>query len=266
MAFNPKSDDDRARAITRLVDGSISDSERPAITDWAASQPDVSSQVAAQRRVAGLLGTAGPAVPPDLLEHVRARVQATDRADGSQRAGRPRGFWRGGLVAGAVAAVAAAVVAIVIGTAGGGNGPTIAAAARLAGSRATTPAPPASSSTLLDVSYGGVTFPNYQAQFGAVATGQRFDKIDGRPALTVFYRLHDGTRLSYTVFSGKPVPLPGGNVRTVVYNGVPIRTFSTSPGLSVATLVRFGRTCVLAASAARDTVLGLAEAPLRQHV
>ena len=113
---------------------------------------------------------------------------------------------------------------------------------------------------LLDASYGGVTFPNYQ-KFAVPPTGTRTDRLGGRPALTVFYRLPDGTPLSYTVFSGKAVPLPSG-VRDVVYEGVPLRLFRTSSGLSVVTLVRHGRTCVLAARTRPDVVLGLAAAPV----
>ena len=93
---------------------------------------------------------------------------------------------------------------------------------------------------------------------------QRTDRIGGRPALTVFYRLRDGTRLSYTVFSGRPVPRPAF-ARSVVYQGVPLHVFRTRNGLSVVTLVRFGRTCVLAARTPPSVVLGLAAAPVREQ-
>ncbi len=159
----------------------------------------------------------------------------------------------------ALAAVCAAVVIAVTGT-GGGSSPSIPAAAALAFARSTGPAPPARSPKLLDVSYAGVTYPNY-AKFAVPPTGRRTDRIGGRPALTVFYRLADGTPLSYTVFSGKTVPLPH-SARTVVFDGVPLHEFSTSSGLSVVTLVRFGRTCVLAARAKPNVVLGLAAAPV----
>ena len=118
----------------------------------------------------------------------------------------------------------------------------------------------AKSATLLDVSYGGVTYPNYQ-KLSVPPTGTRSDRVGGRPALTVFYRLPNGTPLSYTVFSGKAVTLPS-SARNVVFDGVPLRVFRTSSGLSVVTLVRFGRTCVLAAKTKPDVVLGLAAAPV----
>jgi hypothetical protein len=157
--------------------------------------------------------------------------------------------------------VAAIVIAVAAG--GGTNGPSIPAAASLAFAPSTGPAPAVRTATLLDTSYGGVTYPNY-AKFSVPASGQRTDKIGGRPALTVFYRLPNGTPLSYTVFSGQAVPLPS-SAKTVVYEGVPLKEFSTSSGLSVVTLVRHGRTCVLAAHTKPDVVLGLAAAPVLEQ-
>ena len=159
-----------------------------------------------------------------------------------------------------VAAVCAAIVVVAVGLSGGGSGPSIPAAAALAFERSTSPAPGVKSAQYIDASYGGVTFPNY-AKFNTPPTGVRTDRIGGRPALTVYYRLPDGTPLSYTVFSGKAVPLPPG-VKNVTFEGVPLREFNTSSGLSVVTLVRFGRTCVLAAKTKPDNVLALAAAPV----
>jgi hypothetical protein len=162
-----------------------------------------------------------------------------------------------------VAAVCAAIVIAVVGINGGGSGPSIPAAANLAFAPSTGHAPAAKSATLLDVSYGGVTYPNYQ-EFAVPPTGTRTDRIGGRPALTVFYRLPNGIPLSYTVFSGKAVPRPP-NVKSVVFEGVPLHYFTTSSGLSVVTLVRFGRTCVLAAKTRPNVVLGLAAAPVLEQ-
>jgi hypothetical protein len=159
-------------------------------------------------------------------------------------------------------ALAAVALALVIGLRSG-PGPTITGAARLAYAPAISPPPRAQSATLLDVSYGGVTYPNYERQFDAIPTGQRIDRLGGRAALTVFYRLADGARLSYTVFSGEPVPLPRA-ARSVVYDGVSLRVFPAAK-LAVVTLVRFGRTCVLAAPTTPDLVLALAAAPIREQ-
>jgi hypothetical protein len=48
----------------------------------------------------------------------------------------------------------------------------------------------------------------------------------------------------------------------VRYEGVPLRTYRTSEGLSIVTLVRHGRTCVLAARTPQNVVLGLAAEPV----
>ena len=245
MRFRQSRDDLQAAAITRVVDDPAAESDRP----------EIRRLVAAERRVSDQLRAGGPNPPDRLVSSVEARVR---EAYGSG-AGRPRRKW---LPMVAVAGVAAVCAAIVIAAVGGGAGsrPSIPAAAALAFSSSTGPAPAAKSATLLDVSYGGVTYPNYR-KFSVPPTGRRTDSIGGRPALTVFYRLPNGTPLSYTVFSGKAVPLPSG-VRNVVFKGVPLRLFRTSSGLSVVTLVRYGRTCVLAAKTRPDVVLGLAAAPV----
>ena len=108
-----------------------------------------------------------------------------------------------------------------------------------------------------------MTYPNY-AKFSVPATGTRTDRIGGRSALTVFYRVSSGAQMSYTVFSGKAVPLPS-SATSVVFDGVPLHWFSTSSGLSDVTLVRYGRTCVLAAPVKPNVVLALAAAPVLEQ-
>jgi hypothetical protein len=160
-----------------------------------------------------------------------------------------------------MAAITAAIVIAVVVVTTGTTSPSITTAARLAFVKATEPAPGVSGAHYLDVSYHGVTFPNYKQSLNAVATGQLSNQIDGRPALTVFYKLQGGQRLSYTVFSGRPVNVPAAARRTR-FKGVPLRVYRTSDGLSVVTLVRHGRTCVLAAPASKRTVLALAAEPV----
>lgn len=264
MAFTPESEEAQAQAVTRLVDGSLSDAERSAIDAWAIQRPEVRRQVESHRRVVHELRTGGPDVPERLVGAVEARIRA---ANGSRRGWRPGWLvsaskWRPAVAVAAVAAASAVVVLVVGGIGGSHPAPSIAAAARLAFAPATGPAPAFKSSRLLDVSYAGVTYPNYAVEFAALPTGQRVDRIGGRPALTVFYRLRGGIRLSYTVFSGKPVSLPRA-ARRVVFDGVALRVFSAPSSLAVVTVVRFGHTCVLAAPTDRDLVLSLAAAPIR---
>jgi hypothetical protein len=265
MGFTPQSEDQKAQAITRLVDDSLSDTERPAVEAWASQNPDVTRQVAAQRTVARGLRSAAPDVPERLIGAVHARVEASESRPSRRRAP----GWLGSISPGrlalagaAVVAVCAAAIVLALGI-GGSTSPSIPGAARLAYAPATGSAPAAVNAHLLDVSYHGVQYPNYEREFAAVPTGTRSDRVGGRPALTVFYRLSDGSRLSYTVFSGKPIPLPSGTT-TVLYRGVQLHVLpTTGSGLAVVTLVRFGRTCVLAAPTTGDAVVALAEAPLR---
>ncbi|MBV8945519.1 MAG: hypothetical protein JOZ95_08865 [Solirubrobacterales bacterium] len=256
MRFRPSPEELQATQITRLVDDPAADTASSEGGTWA-ERPEIRRQIAAQRRVAQELRVGGPDVPAGLVGSVEAKVRQAygPRAAGSRRA---TPGWRPAVAVAGLAAVCAAIVIAAVGA--GGSRPSIPAAAALAFAPSTGPAPAARSATYLDASYGGVTYPNYQ-KFSVPPTGTRTDRIGGRPALTVFYRLPNGTRLSYTVFSGRAVPPPAGT-KNVVFAGVPLKTFSTSSGLSVVTLVRYGRTCVLAAKVKPNVVLGLAAAPV----
>ncbi|HEX3689510.1 MAG TPA: hypothetical protein VHV28_07430 [Solirubrobacteraceae bacterium] len=212
------------------------------------------------RRVADALRTGGPQAPPELITAIRERVhQAYGPAPA--RPARPRRRPRGWQLTLAAPGLAAAVILVLVLAVGpSGTGPSIAAAARLALAPSTGAAPATRNARYLDVSYQGVSYPSY-ARFSVPATGTRHDTIGGRPALTVFYRLRDGARMSYTVFSGTPISVPLG-AKHVVFRGVQLTSFSARPGLAVVTLVRFGRTCVLAGPTRRDVLLALAAAPV----
>ncbi len=262
--YAPKSPEDEAQAITKLADGTLSDAERPAIEAWAMERPDVMRQVQRDQLVAQALAGDGPPVPDHLISSIEAKVARTRRTGRVRRS--PGGPWlatRWRPVAGALALGAAAVAFGVVLVAGGSgtSGRSITTAASLAYAPATAPAASAKSARLLDVSYGGITYPNYATQFGATPAGQRVDHIDGHAVLTVYYRLRDGSRLSYSIFNGTPVSLPP-STKTVLVNGVPLHVFRTSSGLQVVTLVRNGRTCVLAVPAAHDAVVPYAAWPL----
>ena len=262
MPSEPTPDDQQAQAITRLVDDRRGEEDQAAAAAFA-SRPEIRRQVDSERRVAAALRTDGPAPPDRLVRAVETKIRQRygEPAQGSGRPGRaPRSSWRPAVAVAGLAAVCAAVVIGIVAVGGGSSGPSIPAAAALAFAPSTGPAPAARSTKLLDASYGGVTYPNY-AKFSVPPTGERTDRVGGRPALTVFYRLPSGTRLSYTVFSGTAVPLPH-DARAVRFDGVPLHVFTTSSGLSVVTLVRHGRTCVLAARTGPDAVLSLAAAPV----
>jgi hypothetical protein len=201
-----------------------------------------------QERVQRLLGSGGPAMTPGL----RARLAA-------QPARATRSAPRRGLrvaLAGAVAAVSVATVLAL--TLAGQAGPTLADAARPAARPATAPAPAPDSSRsgLLRASFAGVTYPDWERQFGWRATGRRHDTLDGRAAETVFYQ-HTHHRIGYTVVSGEPLEPPGRAERFVV-NGLEVRAYTDGPR-DVITFRRDGRTCVLAGAVhRRSTLLKLA--------
>jgi len=261
MAFRPRSNEELAQAITRLVDDSLSHPDRPAIEAWAVATPQVTGEVALQRRVARDLRTSGPLAPRPLIAAVEARARALDRRHsrhdlpGNARRLRPV------VAAFALGALAAVLAGISLRDGARHGGPSIVLASKLAYAPAVQPAPAARSHKLLGISYAGITFPNYAPQFGAVTTGRRVDRLGGRLALTVFYRLRDGARLSYTVYSGDPVPLPRSTL-SVVFEGVPLQLVVAQKGLAVVTLVRHGHTCVLAGPVRPDVVLALAAAPI----
>ena len=170
-----------------------------------------------------------------------------------------RRFWVP-LVGTAAALVVAAAVVVYLATRTAPN-PSTTAAARLVLKPSTGQPPAVASPEYLALSYSGVKFPNYTSMH-AVATGQLSNKIDGRDAMTVFYRLDGGPRLSYTVFSGAPARPPvGSHVHVVYFGGVGLNTYDAH-GLTVVTVVRHGRTTVTASSAPQTTVLTLAAAPV----
>ena len=261
MTRTPPSSEEVARAVTRLVDGAFHERERSALEAWAAERPDVAPELAAQRRVALALRACGPPAPASLIAALEAPGSSRRRSRTRRMTGvrTTKGTPAAAALAGV--ALAAAIVAMLPGRDLSQRGPTIALAAKLAFSPATEPAATAKSPTLLDVTFAGITLPNYAPRFAAVPTGQRVDRLGGRAALTVFYRLRDGARLSYTIYSGRPVPLPR-TTSGVVFRGVHLQVVSAPSQLSVVTLVRHGHTCVLAARANAAALIALAEAPL----
>jgi hypothetical protein len=195
-------------------------------------------------RVHRLLSTAGPATPPGLRERIAAQTARPVRRS------RPRV-----VLAGAVATAACAVVLALTLVAELGGHPTIAEAARPSALAATAraPAQDARRPTLLRASFAGVTYPDWNRQFGWRTTGRRHDSLEGgRTAETVFYQ-HTHHRIGYTVVSGKPLERPGHAQRFVV-NGLQMLAYKDGRR-DVVTFERNGRTCVLAGVVHRRSTL-----------
>jgi hypothetical protein len=195
-------------------------------------------------RVHRLLSTAGPATPAGLRERLAAQT-----ARPAPRS-RPRV-----VLAGAVATAAVAVVLALTLVAELGSHPTIAEAARPSALAATAPAPAqdAGRPTMLRASFAGVTYPDWNRQFGWRTTGRRHDSLEGgRTAETVFYQ-HTHHRIGYTVVSGKPLERPGHAQRFVVH-GLQMLAYKDGRR-DVVTFERNGRTCVLAGVVHRRSTL-----------
>jgi ferric-dicitrate binding protein FerR (iron transport regulator) len=93
MAFTPSSNEEAADAVTRLVDGTLSDAERRDVEAWVNATPDVSHEVSAQARVKHELATGGPPTPQRLLDSVGERF-----GTGSARPAASKGRGSFGLV------------------------------------------------------------------------------------------------------------------------------------------------------------------------
>ncbi len=173
---------------------------------------------------------------------LRARVTA---ARGAGTRPRHRGRVRPGLAAGLAGAVAAAALAaILLLPSGTPGGPSVSAAAALAGRPAIEPAPGvrAGDPALLDREAAEIPFPNFAPPFGWRATGARTDRVGGRRAVTVFYARGD-RRVAYTIVAGRPLERPGG-ARSTSRAGTEFRSLRIG-GRPVVTWRRQGHTCVL---------------------
>ena len=149
-------------------------------------------------------------------------------------------------VAGAAAlAAVGAVLAVALPGGEGGSALTPNAAAALALSPATLPAPreSASNRSELTASVGGVAFPYWKERFGWRGSGARGDRLGGRAVTTVFYSNPSGQRVGYAIVAG-PAPASGGG--TVVERwGVSYR-LSARDGANVIVWRRGGHLCVMA--------------------
>jgi hypothetical protein len=193
---------------------------------------------------------------------VKAPAELRERVDdlrgGPSAPAKPRSWWtRFPAVATATVAVAAAVLAIVI--LPGGADPSVTDAAALSELPAAEPAPTATPDqpTLLAASFEGLSYPNWEREFGWRAVGQRSEELDGRDAHTVYYENADGARIGYTIVAGDALDEPSGAKRSTV-DGVELAAFEAD-GANGVTWLRDGHSCVLAGEGVeRSTLLELA--------
>lgn len=230
--------------LSALADGTLDPARRQAVEAWIASSPELVDLYERERVAVDALHRAAAERAPARL---RLRIQP-QRAK-PPRDSRVRGY---GVLAGAIAAAAVAVVLVLPGGAPGS--PSVSQAAGLALRGPSAPAPPPDSTdprAKLAERFQGLYFPNYLARLGWRAVGMRRDRLDGRPATTVYYLRRDAL-VAYTIVGAPRLSPPSGLVTRS--NGVELRVFSLG-GRTVVTWRRAGHTCVLSAASVSLTAL-----------
>lgn len=238
--------------LAALADGNLPAERAQAFQRAVRDSPELTAQLAAQRRVSTLLRETTAAAPP-ALQHTIATM-ATDR-----RARPRRAVARRFSLAGVGALAAAATVAVVLAlTTGGANAPSVAEASKLALRPATVASPRENPSNhaLLASSVDGVAYPYWGKRFGWRTDGARSDRLAGRTITTVFYANSRAQRIGYSIVDGKALPVPAG--RAVAWRGVSFRVLQ-SGAATVVTWRRAGHTCILTArDVPSKTLLALA--------
>jgi hypothetical protein len=219
------------RLLLAVVDDTLPAHEQAAAEARLRATPAGARALAAHRRVAGALRGRGPAAPGSLRRRVPAAEAPRER----------RLMW----LAPVAGVTALLVVAILVLPGLLAGAPSVEQVAALDGRVATEPTPPtvAGRPGLLARDVDGVTFPDWGKQFGWHADGARTDEIEGRRAVTVFYR-HQGHRIGYTIVSGDPLEVPA-NAHRMRVNGLDLAIYHDGHR-TVAVFERGGHTCVLA--------------------
>lgn len=222
--------------LTALADGSLDPGRRPEVEARFAASPELTALLARERRAVEAVRAANAMVSaPDAL---KARIGAGRRG---RRRAVPRRARVGAAFAGAFAAIAIALAVIL--PAGAPLAPSVSQAASLAtlGPASGVPAPEANAYAQLAAGVGDLYFPDWGAQLGWHAVGQRTDTINGRTATTVFYRWR-GRQVAYTIVGSPALRVPAAPHVTI--NGTELRTLHLG-GRLVVTWRRDDHTCVL---------------------
>ncbi len=222
------------RGLAALADGSR---DAPDLRRRIAAEPELQALLDEQRRAVALTRAAAPVAPARLRAALDAAPQP---AAAARRPRRPVA----GLAVAAAGVLALTVVAVLPGTAA----PSVTAVAALAGRGPAGP-PPAVDPTHRDTlrsQVDGVRYPYWQDAFGLTGSGTRSDRIDGRPALTVYYAGAAGATVGYTIVGGAPLPEPA-DASVQIRNGTRYLEL-TGAGRTIVTWRRAGHTCVVSAT------------------
>lgn len=219
--------------LSALADGTLDETRAQPVRELIRQSPELRRRYERERRAVSALHIL-------TADRAPARVRiAIDRGRRPARARRSRP-----VVGGAIAAVAAAVaVAILFFPGGTSLSVTQAAAVGLRGP-VLPPPPPAQTAGRLTQDVEDIYFPDWSVRFGWRASGQRIDRIDGRLAITVFYR-RGGKQVAYTILASPALASPKGQTR--VLNGVKLRRVVSNDRLIVIWR-RADHTCVLSAA------------------
>ncbi len=254
MAFlSPTRSERRLAELSALADGTLAPRRRAALEQRIERSPELRAAYERERRAVALLREARERDrAPD---HLRRRLEA-QRAARSRVARRPVAVAGGALTA---AIVALALVLVLI--PGSAGAPSVAQAAQLGmrGAQAAPPRPDPDHPDALAQAVGTVSFPDWARSLGWIATGQRFDRLGGHRAVTVYYRRY-GQQVAYTIVSVPALRQPAGP--TIRVARLRLRTLRVS-GHSVVTWRRDERTCVLTSTdaSARELELLAAYSP-----
>lgn len=211
-----------------------------------------------QRAVEALYALRADRAPDQLRENVdRLR---SDHARGRTRrpaSGRARA-WSPAVLAPAAGLLAVAILAVALALPGGAPGsPSIVQAADLAAQGPLLAAPPPSPmapADKLSQRVQDLEFPNW-SRFGWRPTGQRIDRINGRLAVTVYYRWNRRT-IAYTI-----VQTPALHQLRLAYQSYGGTAFQTTTMRHrvLVTWRRGGHTCILSGvGTSRQTLFSLA--------
>lgn len=222
--------------LAALADGSISQKRRACVERRLAGSPRLRSLLAEQRLAVSALREA----PEPASEALRTSLR-THRDRHTKRKALVRKVAVAGAISGLLAAVALSVP--------GGGGLGVTQFADLGSRPPLAAAPPTDQVNpgLLGVNVQGVSYPNWEPQFGLKPVGMRSDSVQGRSATTVFYKNSTQT-VAYTIVSGPPVPAPE-NANSATSGGFAFRGLRLADANAV-TWERDGHTCVLTS---RDT-------------
>ena len=227
--------------LAALADGSLPASKRVQVERAVAASPKLQAIVAAQRRALVAIDEAASEQAPAAL---RARLELMR----GPRASRPRfavpSLALARIVPAGAVALAAVVAVLVVKLGGGVSAPTVAQASVLATRPAVAPAPAqkSHSPTLAGLKAAGLPYPYWDDRFGFKAVGVRHDRLNGRPATTVFYK-SGNQRVAYTIVLGSALAF-GARTHGAVRNDVAVWTLNAH-GMRVATWLRHGHSCVL---------------------